>query len=193
MAIDLANTLELQRDGTTADLLDDQDGPARWLRGSGGREEFSASQLQKLRGHVLALLAAAVRRRTLPPAAVAAVNRAGSAAPGVAQLEAGELVVRYNASPPDAFLADIATSAITWSAGPGGTRAGPAAERPAAADGSSRPGRGSAGAHLPAATEPESPGSRNVVAPQRARPDPRSAPPTIGTARRPVPSMIAIP
>jgi hypothetical protein len=89
MAIDLANTLELHRDGTTADLLDDQDGPARWLRGSGGREEFSASQLQKLRGHVLALLAAAVRRRTLPPAAVAAVNRAGSAAPGVAQLEAG--------------------------------------------------------------------------------------------------------
>ncbi|MFL6295737.1 MAG: ABATE domain-containing protein [Actinomycetes bacterium] len=79
-------------------------------------------RLQKLRGHVLALLAAAVRQRTLPPAAVAAVNRAGSAAPGVAQLEAGELVVRYNASPPDAFLADIATSAITLVGGPGRDR-----------------------------------------------------------------------
>jgi predicted RNA-binding Zn ribbon-like protein len=58
----------------------------------------------------------------LPPAAVAAVNRAGAAAPGVAQLEAGELVVRYNASPPDAFLADIATSAITLVGGPGRDR-----------------------------------------------------------------------
>ncbi|HEY6589804.1 MAG TPA: ABATE domain-containing protein [Actinomycetota bacterium] len=122
LAIDLANTLELQRDGTTADLLGDQDGLARWLRGSGGPEEVSASRLQELRGHVLVLLAAAVRQRTLPPAAVAAVNRAGSAAPGVAQLEAGELVVRYNASPPDAFLADIATSAITLVGGPGRDR-----------------------------------------------------------------------
>jgi hypothetical protein len=50
MAIDLANTLELQRDGTTADLLDDRDGLARWLRGSGGPEEVSASQLQELPG-----------------------------------------------------------------------------------------------------------------------------------------------
>jgi len=37
-------------------------------------------------------------------------------------LEAGELVVRYNASPPDAFLADIATSAITLVGGPGRDR-----------------------------------------------------------------------
>jgi hypothetical protein len=134
MAIDLATTLELQRDGTTADLLDDQDGLTRWLRGSGGPEEASASQLQKLRGHVLALVAAAVRQRTLPPAAVAAVNRAGSAAPGVAKLEAGELVVRYNASPPDAFLADIATSAITLVGGPGRDRLRPMVRRvPAAA------------------------------------------------------------
>jgi predicted RNA-binding Zn ribbon-like protein len=122
LAIDLANTLELRRDRTAADLLADQDDLARWLRGAGGPEEVTAAQLQELRGHVLALLAAAVRQRTLPPAAVAAVNRAGAAAPGVAQLEAGELVVRYNASPPDAFLADIATSAITLVGGPGRDR-----------------------------------------------------------------------
>ena len=52
LAIDLANTLELQRDGTTADLLGDQDGLARWLRGSGGPEEVSASQLQERRRFV---------------------------------------------------------------------------------------------------------------------------------------------
>jgi predicted RNA-binding Zn ribbon-like protein len=122
LAIDLANTLQLQRDGTTADLLADQDGLARWLRGTGGPGEVGASRLRALRGHVLALLAAAVRQQTLPRAAVAAVNRAGAAAPGVAQLEAGELVVRYNASPPDAFLAEIATSAITLVGGPRGDR-----------------------------------------------------------------------
>jgi predicted RNA-binding Zn ribbon-like protein len=122
LAIDLANTLELQRDGTTVDLLADQGGPARWLRGTGGPGDMSGRRLQELRGHVLALLTAAVRRRTLPPAAVAAVNRTGAAAPGVAQLEAGELVVRYHASPPEAFLADIATSAITLVGGPGRDR-----------------------------------------------------------------------
>jgi predicted RNA-binding Zn ribbon-like protein len=71
---------------------------------------------------VQALLAAAVNRRTLPPAAVTAVNQAGAAAPGFAQLEAGELVVRYHASPADAFLADIATSAIGLVGGPGRDR-----------------------------------------------------------------------
>jgi predicted RNA-binding Zn ribbon-like protein len=49
---------------------------------------------------------------------VAAVNWAAAAAPAVAQLEAAELVFRSNASPPDAFLADIATSAITLVGGP---------------------------------------------------------------------------
>jgi hypothetical protein len=87
MAIDLANTLELQRDGTTADLLDDQDGLARWLRGGGGSGQS---------------------------------GRLGRS--WVAQLEAGELVVRHNASPPDAFQADIATSAITLVGGPGRDR-----------------------------------------------------------------------
>jgi predicted RNA-binding Zn ribbon-like protein len=121
LTIDLANTLELQRD-TTADLLADQGGLERWLRGTGGPGDMSGRRLQELRGHVLALLTAVVRRRTLPPAAVAAVNRTGAAAPGVAQLEAGELVVRYHASPPEAFLADIATSAITLVGGPGRDR-----------------------------------------------------------------------
>jgi predicted RNA-binding Zn ribbon-like protein len=119
LAIDLANTLELRRDGTTADLLADQGGLVRWLRGTGGPGHMSGRQLQDLRGQVLALLTAAVRRRRLPSAAV---NRAAAAAPGVAQLEAGELVVRYNASPPDAFLADIATSAITLVGVPGRDR-----------------------------------------------------------------------
>ena len=122
LAVGLANTLRLQRDGATADLLADQRGLVRWLRGTGGPEGVTAAQLRELRGHVLALLTAAVRQRTLPPAAVAAVNRTGAAAPGVAQLEAGELVVRYHASPPDAFLADIATSAITLVGGPGRDR-----------------------------------------------------------------------
>ena len=52
--------------------------------------------------------------------------------------------------------------------------------KPAAADGSSRPGRGSGGAHLPAATEPESPGSRNVAGPNR--PDRSSSLLELGTS-----------
>jgi predicted RNA-binding Zn ribbon-like protein len=122
LALDLANTLQLQRDGTTADLLADPDGLAGWLRGTGGPDGVGSHELQALRRHVRALLAAAVRGRPLPPVAVTAVNRAGAAAPAVAQLEAGELVVRYHASPPDAFLADVATSAITLVGGPGHDR-----------------------------------------------------------------------
>jgi predicted RNA-binding Zn ribbon-like protein len=125
LAIDLANTLELRRDGTTADLLADPDGLARWLRatgGPGGPEGVGAGQLRALREHVLALLGAAVRQRPLPRAAVSAVNRAAAGAPAVVQLEAGELVVRYNASPGDAFLADVAGSAITLVGGPGRDR-----------------------------------------------------------------------
>jgi predicted RNA-binding Zn ribbon-like protein len=136
LAIDLANTLELRRDGTTVDLLADQDGLARWLRhaggpgspgGSGGPggpggtlggDEVAAEQLQALRGHVLALLGAAVRQRPLPRAAVTVVNRAAAGAPAVVQLEAGELVVHYDASPGDAFLADVAASAISMVGGP---------------------------------------------------------------------------
>jgi predicted RNA-binding Zn ribbon-like protein len=145
LAIDLANTLELRRDGSTVDLLADQDGLARWLRhaggpgspggssgsggpsdsgGSGGPggtlggDEVAAEQLQALRGHVLALLGAAVRQRPLPRAAVTAVNRAAAGAPAAVQLEAGELVVRYDASRGDAFLADVAASAISMVGGP---------------------------------------------------------------------------
>ena len=135
LAIDLANTLELRRDGTTVDLPADQGGLARWLRhaggpggpggpggsggtgGTGGGDEVAA-ELQALRGHVLALLGAAVRQRPLPRAAVTAVNRAAAGAPAVVQLEAGELVVRYDASPGDAFLADVAASAISMVGGP---------------------------------------------------------------------------
>jgi predicted RNA-binding Zn ribbon-like protein len=136
LAIDLANTLELRRDGTTVDLLADLDGLARWLRhaggpgspggssgssGSGGTlggDEVAAEQLQALRGHVLALFGAAVRQHPLPRAAVTAVNRAAAGAPAVVQLEAGELVVHYDASPGDAFLADVAASAISMVGGP---------------------------------------------------------------------------
>jgi predicted RNA-binding Zn ribbon-like protein len=118
LAIDLANTLGFGRDGTAIDLLADRDGLARWLHGTGGPDEVGLPELQALRDHVRALLAAAVARHPLPQAAVTAVNRAGAAAPAVPQLEAGELVVRYGASPADAFLADVATSAITLVGGP---------------------------------------------------------------------------
>ena len=54
----------------------------------------------------------------MPRAAVTAVNRAAAGAPAVVQLEAGELVVHYDASPGDAFLADVAASAISMVGGP---------------------------------------------------------------------------
>jgi predicted RNA-binding Zn ribbon-like protein len=122
LAIDLANTLALQRGGATADLLADPDVLTRWLRGAGGPDEVGGRRLRALREHVLALLAAAVQRRPLPRPAVTAVNRAGAAAPAVVQLEADELVVRYHASPPEAFLADVASSAIALVGGPGRDR-----------------------------------------------------------------------
>jgi hypothetical protein len=52
LAIALANTLELRRDGTTVDLLADQEGLARWLRRAGG---------------ALAVLAAPAARASLAP------------------------------------------------------------------------------------------------------------------------------
>jgi predicted RNA-binding Zn ribbon-like protein len=122
LAIDLANTLRVERDATTTDLLADRDRLASWLRRRGVAGGVGAPELQALRGHVGALLAAAVQRRALPRTAVAAVNRAVAAAPAVAQLEGDELVFHYHASPPDAFLADIATSAITLVGGPGRDR-----------------------------------------------------------------------
>jgi predicted RNA-binding Zn ribbon-like protein len=120
LAIDLANTLRTGRG--PGDRLADRDGLARWLRGTGGPEEVASPELLALRGHVRALLAAAVEARPLPPAAVRAVNRAAAAAPAVVQLEAGELVVRANASPDDAFLAEVAAAAIALVAGPGRER-----------------------------------------------------------------------
>jgi len=119
LAIDLANTLRLERDGSITDLLADRDRLARWRQRRGVPGGVGAPALQALRGEVRALLAAAVRQRTLPRAAVAAVNRAVAAAPAVAQLEAGELVYHYHASPPDAFLADVAASAIMVVGGKG--------------------------------------------------------------------------
>ena len=118
LAIDLANTLRTAGDGSILDLLADEHDRARWLRGAGGPDAVEPSALTALRDHVRALLAAVPSRRTLPPAAVTALNQASAAAPGFAQLEESELVVRYHASPADAFLANIATSAIGLVGGP---------------------------------------------------------------------------
>jgi predicted RNA-binding Zn ribbon-like protein len=118
LAIDLANTLHLEPGGSATDLLATRDGLARWLYGTGGPGGVGSAPLQALRGHVRALLVAAIEQRRLPQAAVAGVNQAAAAAPSVAQLQADELVFRSNASPPDAFLAEIATSAITLVGGP---------------------------------------------------------------------------
>ena len=116
LALDLANTRRPARGG--GDLLADEDALVHWLRGTGGPDVVRYSELAALRDHVRALLTAAVSKRTPPPAAVTAVNQACAAAPGFAQLEAGELVVRSYASPADAFLADIAASAIGLVGGP---------------------------------------------------------------------------
>jgi predicted RNA-binding Zn ribbon-like protein len=122
LAVDLANTLRLGRDGAVADLLADRDGLARWLAATGGPDPVGPSGLRALRSHVRDVLAAAVARRPLPPAAVTALNRATAAAPAFVQLEAGELVVRYDASPADAFLADVAAAAIGLVGGSGRDR-----------------------------------------------------------------------
>jgi predicted RNA-binding Zn ribbon-like protein len=121
LAVDLANTLRAGPGGAAADRLADPAGLAGWLRATGGPEDVGSPELATLRGHVRALLAAAVAGRRPPRPAVTAVNRA-AAAPSFVQLEAGELVVRANASPADAFLAEIAAAAITLAGGPGRDR-----------------------------------------------------------------------
>jgi predicted RNA-binding Zn ribbon-like protein len=122
LAVDLANTVRAGRGGQAVDLLADRDGLAGWLRAVGGPGDAGPAELVALRGQVLGLLEARLSRRPLPAAAVAAVNRAAAAAPGVVQLEAGELVVRAAATPGDAFLAELAASAITLVGGPGRDR-----------------------------------------------------------------------
>jgi predicted RNA-binding Zn ribbon-like protein len=122
LAVDLANTLRPGRGGAVADLLAGPDGLAGWLRGTGGPDDVGLPELVALRGHVQALLAAAVAGDPLPPPAVTAVNQAAAAAPAVVQLEAGELVVRAGASPAAAFLAEIAAAAISLVGGPGRDR-----------------------------------------------------------------------
>jgi predicted RNA-binding Zn ribbon-like protein len=118
LAVDLANTLRAGRGGAVADRLAGPDGPAGWLRATGGPLDAGLPELLASRGHVLALLAATVEGDRLPPAAVEAVNRAAVAAPAVVQLEAGELVIRASASRADAFLAEIAAAAISLVGGP---------------------------------------------------------------------------
>jgi predicted RNA-binding Zn ribbon-like protein len=122
LAVDLANTVRVGRGGEGVDLLAGREGLGRWLAGTGGPEDAGPAELATLRGHVLDLLEATLSGRPPPPAAVAAVNRAAAAAPAVVQLEAGELVVRAGASPGDAFLAEIAASAISLVGGPGRDR-----------------------------------------------------------------------
>jgi predicted RNA-binding Zn ribbon-like protein len=121
LALDLANTVRVGPGGEGVDLLAGREGLGRWLAGTGGPEDAGPAELATLRGHVLDLLEATLSGRP-PPAAVAAVNRAAAAAPAVVQLEAGVLVVRATASPGDAFLAEIAASAISLVGGPGRDR-----------------------------------------------------------------------
>jgi predicted RNA-binding Zn ribbon-like protein len=122
LAVELANTVRAGRGGQAVDRLADRDGLAGWLRDVGGPGDAGSDELAAMRGHVLDLLEARLAGGALPAAAVAAVNRAAAAAPGVVQLEAGELVVRAAASPGDAFLAEVAASAITLVGGPGRDR-----------------------------------------------------------------------
>lgn len=84
----------------------------------GGTNDLSLDALLETREALVELLAATAEGRPLPPVAVDFANRLSAAAPSYAQLDNGEVGYVLLASPPDAFLADLARDAIELVGGP---------------------------------------------------------------------------
>lgn len=130
LAIDLANTVMVVREGQAVDLLQGPEDLRRWLeaeRGRLGECEFGVAHIERiraLRDAVRSLLSASAQGATPPADALEAVNAASGGAPIAPQLEVGgdsqlQTVERTTDGEPLAqLLAKLARSAITLLAGP---------------------------------------------------------------------------
>ena len=126
LAIDLANTVMLVREGEAVDLIADREGLERWLEGERdrlrgysfpGRE---GADLRALRDVVRRLFAAVARGERPDPDDVAAVNAASGAAPVSLQLDpSGDHAHELDApgDPVARLLGAVARSAIELLAG----------------------------------------------------------------------------
>jgi predicted RNA-binding Zn ribbon-like protein len=94
LAIDLANTVMVVREGSVVDLLAGRKALEHWLEAERWRlgdclfAVEHPDEFRKLRDAVRSLLAASVKGVTLPPEALASVNAASEAAPIAPQLKA---------------------------------------------------------------------------------------------------------
>jgi len=129
LAIDLANTVMVVREGQAVDLLATPEELRRWLEAERARLGdcgFAVAHLEEigaLRDAVRSLLAAAALRATPPPAALERVNAASGAAPMAPQLTAGRdgslQISEATAGDPLAqLLGRLARSAIALLTGP---------------------------------------------------------------------------
>ena len=130
LAVDLANTVMVVREGQVVDLLAAPGDLQQWLeaeRGRLGECTFAVAHLDEvraLRDAVRGLLHASTRGATSPPVALAHLNAASGAAPMAPQLQAsrdGELQVVERAAdgnPLAQLLGTLARSAIVLLTGP---------------------------------------------------------------------------
>ncbi len=130
LAIDLANTVMVVREGQAVDLLASSADLDRWLRAERARLgdcAFAVAHLdamRALRDAVHGLLGAAAYRTAPPPEAVEQVNAASAAAPIAPQLEAGSdgesraFDHSREGDPVARLLGTLARSAITLLTGP---------------------------------------------------------------------------
>jgi predicted RNA-binding Zn ribbon-like protein len=125
LAIDLANTVMVVRDGEEADLLATRDDLGRWLAAERKRlgdcsfELTHLGEIRAFRDAVRAVLFAAARHTALPPEALERLNAASAAVPVALRLESdGQDRLRIDEVPAAAdgiarLLGSLARSAIT--------------------------------------------------------------------------------
>ena len=130
LAIDLANTVMVVREGEAVDLLATSDDLRRWLAAERERLGDCAfaiahlAEIRALRDAVRGVLSAAAAGTTPPPETLEHVNAASAAAPVAPQLDVGrdgELRVDERLASPDPLarlLARLARSTITLLTGP---------------------------------------------------------------------------
>lgn len=130
LAIDLANTVMVVREGQVVDLLATREDLHRWLEAERERLgdcAFAVAHLEEiraLRDAVRSLLFATAYGKAPPREALERVNAASGAAPVAPQLEAGSdgelrAVERMvGGDPPEQLLGQLARSAIALVTGP---------------------------------------------------------------------------
>jgi predicted RNA-binding Zn ribbon-like protein len=130
LAVDLANTVMVVREGQAVDLIATPEDLRRWLQAERGRLgacSFAVAHIEEiraLRDAVRSLLSASAQGAPPPPDALEVVNTASRGAPMMPQLETGKgaelrmVELTANGEPLTQLLGTLARSAITLLTGP---------------------------------------------------------------------------